>query len=140
MTRRYPCASKSTFATVHGALSRRMPDRVRCRASLPRAFWSSGAERRGVLHQTIRSSPADFQKGDPFLDADAVFLPKSSLIVDFVRHDSAEEARAQKTTLPFCTVEFDFGLKPWPGPGARAGPGRPRATPRRPVEETPSLP
>jgi hypothetical protein len=70
---------------------------------------------------------------NPFLDADAVFLPKSSLIVDFVRHDSAEEVRAQKTTLPFCTVEFDFGLKPLVlrGPPARDSPEQPPGTPRR---------
>jgi hydroxyquinol 1,2-dioxygenase len=53
-----------------------------------------------------------FVKGDPYLDLDPVFVVKSSLITDFVRHDSVEEAIARKTTAPFYTVEFDFGLKP----------------------------
>jgi protocatechuate 3,4-dioxygenase beta subunit len=53
-----------------------------------------------------------FVKGDPFLDADPVFVVKSSLIVDFVRHDDLAEALARKTTAPFYAVEFDFGLKP----------------------------
>jgi hydroxyquinol 1,2-dioxygenase len=53
-----------------------------------------------------------FVKGDPYLDLDPVFVVKSSLITDFVRHDAVEEAIARKTTAPFYTVEFDFGLKP----------------------------
>jgi hydroxyquinol 1,2-dioxygenase len=53
-----------------------------------------------------------FVRGDPFLDADPVFVVKSSLIVDFVRHDDVADAAARKTTAPFYTVEFDFGLTP----------------------------
>jgi protocatechuate 3,4-dioxygenase beta subunit len=53
-----------------------------------------------------------FVKGDPCLDTDPVFAVKSSLIADFVRHDSAAEAMERKTTAPFYTVEYDFGLKP----------------------------
>jgi protocatechuate 3,4-dioxygenase beta subunit len=53
-----------------------------------------------------------FVAGDPHLDSDPVFAMKKSLVVDFVRHDSPEEARARGTTAPFYTVEYDFVLKP----------------------------
>jgi len=53
-----------------------------------------------------------FVAGDPYLDSDPVFVVKSSLVVDFVRHDSAGEAMARKTTVPFYTVEYDFALNP----------------------------
>jgi protocatechuate 3,4-dioxygenase beta subunit len=53
-----------------------------------------------------------FVKGDRYLDSDAVFGTKDSLIVDFVRHDSTEEAARYKVTAPFYTVEYDFILKP----------------------------
>jgi len=53
-----------------------------------------------------------FVRDDPFIDADPVFAAKSSLIVDFVRHDDLAEAVARKTTAPFYTVDFDFGLTP----------------------------
>lgn len=54
-----------------------------------------------------------FVKGDPYLDSDAVFGTKDSLVVDFVRHDSAEEAARYQVSAPFSTVEYDFILKPW---------------------------
>lgn len=53
-----------------------------------------------------------FVKGDPYLDADAVFGTKDSLVVDFIRHDSEEEAASYHVTVPFYRVEFDFVLKP----------------------------
>ncbi len=53
-----------------------------------------------------------FVKGDKYLDSDAVFGPKASLIVDFIRHDSAEEAARYHVTAPFYTVEYTFVLKP----------------------------
>ncbi|HLJ34151.1 MAG TPA: intradiol ring-cleavage dioxygenase [Ktedonobacteraceae bacterium] len=53
-----------------------------------------------------------FVKGDPYLDSDAVFGTKDSLIVDFVRHDSAEEAARYNVTAPFYKVAYDFVLKP----------------------------
>ena len=53
-----------------------------------------------------------FVKGDKYLDSDAVFGPKDSLIVDFIRHDSAEEAVRYHVTAPFYTVEYTFVLKP----------------------------
>jgi protocatechuate 3,4-dioxygenase beta subunit len=52
-----------------------------------------------------------FVKGDSYLDSDAVFGTKDSLVVDFVRHDSIEEAARYDVTTPFYTVEYDFFLK-----------------------------
>lgn len=53
-----------------------------------------------------------FVKGDPYLDSDAVFGTKDSLVVDFVRHDSQEEAAQYHVRAPFYRVEYDFVLKP----------------------------
>ena len=53
-----------------------------------------------------------FVKGDPYLDSDAVFGTKDSLVVDVIRHTSEEEAARYHVTAPFYTVHFDFVLKP----------------------------
>ncbi len=53
-----------------------------------------------------------FVKGDKYLDSDAVFGTKDSLVVDFVRHDSTEEAARYNVSTPFYTVEYTFVLKP----------------------------
>jgi protocatechuate 3,4-dioxygenase beta subunit len=53
-----------------------------------------------------------FVKGDKYLDSDAVFGTKDSLIVDFIRHDSTEEAARYNVTAPFYMAEYDFVLKP----------------------------
>lgn len=53
-----------------------------------------------------------FVKGDPYLDSDAVFGTKDSLVVDFVRHDAHEEAARYQVSAPFYTVEYDFVLQP----------------------------
>src|SRR4051794_5911655 len=53
-----------------------------------------------------------FVKGDPYLASDAVFGVKDSLIVDFVRHDSADEAAGYAVRAPFYTVQYDFVLRP----------------------------
>ncbi len=51
-----------------------------------------------------------FASGDPYLDSDAVFGKKDSLVVDFERHDSPEEAARRGVRAPFYTVEYDFVL------------------------------
>jgi hypothetical protein len=51
-------------------------------------------------------------EGDPYLDSDAVFAVKTSLIAPFERHDSPAEAAARNTTAPFYTVEYNFVLTP----------------------------
>jgi len=53
-----------------------------------------------------------FVDGDPYLDSDAVFGVRDSLVVDFVRHDSANEAGQHGVTTPFYTVNYDFVLEP----------------------------
>jgi protocatechuate 3,4-dioxygenase beta subunit len=53
-----------------------------------------------------------FVKGDKYLYSDAVFGTKDSLVVDFVRHDSSDEAANYHVTAPFYTVTYDFVLKP----------------------------
>jgi catechol 1,2-dioxygenase len=53
-----------------------------------------------------------FVEGDEYLDSDAVFGVKNSLVADFVLNESAEEAAKYGVRLPFYQVEFNFGLKP----------------------------
>ncbi len=53
-----------------------------------------------------------FAKGDPYLDSDAVFGTKDSLIVDFAPNASPEAAAKHGIQPPFYTVEYDFVLKP----------------------------
>src|SRR5688572_696934 len=61
-------------------------------------------------HRTVTTHV--FVEGDPYLDSDAVFAVKTSLIAPFQRHDSPQEAAARKATAPFYTVEYDFALTP----------------------------
>jgi len=51
-----------------------------------------------------------FVDGDPYLDSDAVFGVRESLVVPFVRHDSPEEAAQLSVSSPFYTVDYDFVL------------------------------
>jgi len=53
-----------------------------------------------------------FVKGDQYLDSDVVFGTKDSLVVDFIGHDSEEEAAQYHVGVPFYRVEYDFVLKP----------------------------
>ena len=53
-----------------------------------------------------------FVQGDPYLDSDAVFGTKDSLVVNFARKDSAQEAKRYGVSTPFYTVEYDFVLEP----------------------------
>jgi len=57
-----------------------------------------------------------FVDGDPYIDSDAVFGVKSSLIADFKRHGSKREAEQLDMPSPFFTVDYEFALK-----RARAG-------------------
>lgn len=47
-----------------------------------------------------------FVEGDAYLESDAVFGVKDSLVVDFVRHDAGEDGE------PFYIVDHDFVLAP----------------------------
>lgn len=53
-----------------------------------------------------------FVKGDKYLDSDAVFGTKDSLVVDFVRQTEAQEAARYGLAAPFYTVEYTFILQP----------------------------
>jgi len=52
-----------------------------------------------------------FVEGDPYIDSDAVFGVRDSLVVPFVWHDSADEAAQYKMPTPFYTVDYDFVLE-----------------------------
>jgi protocatechuate 3,4-dioxygenase beta subunit len=51
-----------------------------------------------------------FMAGDPYLDSDAVFGVKESLVVTPSRVDDAERARAAGVAAPFSEIAFDFVL------------------------------
>jgi catechol 1,2-dioxygenase len=52
-----------------------------------------------------------FVNGDPYLDSDAVFGTKDSLVVDFVPCGSSQEADLYHVLTPFYKVAYDFVLK-----------------------------
>jgi hydroxyquinol 1,2-dioxygenase len=52
-----------------------------------------------------------FADGDPYLDSDAVFGVRESLVVPFVRHDSSDEAARLNVSAPFYRVDYDFVLE-----------------------------
>ena len=57
-----------------------------------------------------------FDRTDPYLQSDAVFAVKGSLICDFVRHEAPDaEAKRLGIAGPYCTAEFDFRLVPASG-------------------------
>ncbi|HEY1350928.1 MAG TPA: intradiol ring-cleavage dioxygenase [Ktedonobacteraceae bacterium] len=60
-----------------------------------------------------------FVKGDPYLTSDAVFATRDSLVVDFVRSTSAEEAARYGVRTPFSLAAYDFVLQPEENAGAR---------------------
>ena len=51
-----------------------------------------------------------FVRGDPYIDSDAVFGVKESLIVPFELEEDAGRAREAGVRAPFWTAEFDFAL------------------------------
>lgn len=53
-----------------------------------------------------------FTSGDEYLDSDAVFGVKESLIVDYEKVDSKEEAKRNGIDSPFWRVHYDFVLVP----------------------------
>ena len=52
-----------------------------------------------------------FVKGDEYLDSDAVFGVKDSLVLDFKLNDSPSASKALGFESPFYDVEYDFILK-----------------------------
>lgn len=59
-------------------------------------------------YQTVISEL--FSAGDPYLESDAVFGVKNSLVVDFILHESPQDAETYGHPVPFYTVEYDFVL------------------------------
>ncbi|HEX6265833.1 MAG TPA: intradiol ring-cleavage dioxygenase [Burkholderiales bacterium] len=60
-----------------------------------------------------------FVEGDPYLDSDAVFAVKDSLIGRYVKVDSPEQAKKLGMPNPFLKLEWDFHLSPDSGVKAR---------------------
>ena len=56
-----------------------------------------------------------FRDGDPYLDSDAVFGVRSSLVADWVRHPAGPTPEGDVLEIPFHTLDFDFVLNPDPG-------------------------
>ena len=53
-----------------------------------------------------------FSDGDEYLDSDAVFATKSSLIGYYSESDDAETAARYSLSVPFSHLQFDMGLMP----------------------------
>ncbi len=53
-----------------------------------------------------------FCEGDEYLNSDAVFATKSSLIADFRRCDDSDIGQEYDLQVPFTIVSYDFGLMP----------------------------
>jgi len=51
-----------------------------------------------------------FVKGDPYLDSDAVFGVKDSLVVEFREHAAGATPDGGSSAGPFCVAEYDFRL------------------------------
>jgi hydroxyquinol 1,2-dioxygenase len=53
-----------------------------------------------------------FVEGDPYLESDAVFAVKNSLVVEFKQHQPGIAPDGKRMDKPYCTVRYDFGLVP----------------------------
>jgi hydroxyquinol 1,2-dioxygenase len=53
-----------------------------------------------------------FVAGSDYLDSDAVFGMKESLVAQFTRHEPGVAPTGERMTVPFYTVEYDFRLRP----------------------------
>ncbi len=53
-----------------------------------------------------------FKDNDQYLDSDAVFGVKSSLITSFERHEPGIAPDGKKMEVPFYTMRYDFYLPP----------------------------
>jgi protocatechuate 3,4-dioxygenase beta subunit len=51
-----------------------------------------------------------FVNGDEYLDSDAVFAVKDSLVADFIENTDADEAAKYGYEAPFYELQFNFGL------------------------------
>lgn len=53
-----------------------------------------------------------YVNGDPYIDSDAVFGVRESLVVDFVKHEAEEQAAQYGVRAPFYAAHYDFVLEP----------------------------
>jgi len=53
-----------------------------------------------------------FSAGDEYLDSDAVFGVKNSLIREFTRHEPGKLPDGTESNVPWRHLKYDFGLKP----------------------------
>ncbi|HTT41418.1 MAG TPA: intradiol ring-cleavage dioxygenase [Burkholderiales bacterium] len=53
-----------------------------------------------------------FVEGDKYIDSDAVFGVKNSLVAEFRRHNPGVAPDGKRLNKPYYTVEYDFGLAP----------------------------
>jgi hydroxyquinol 1,2-dioxygenase len=53
-----------------------------------------------------------FVETDPYLESDAVFGVKNSLVANFARHEPGVAPDGKRMGVPYYTVAYDFGLKP----------------------------
>lgn len=53
-----------------------------------------------------------FREGDLYLDSDAVFGVRSTLIADWVRHEPGATPDDEHSRVPFYTLQYDFVLNP----------------------------
>jgi hydroxyquinol 1,2-dioxygenase len=53
-----------------------------------------------------------FRDGDQYLDSDAVFGVRSSLVADWIRHEPGGTPDGHVSGVAFYTLDFDFVLKP----------------------------
>ncbi len=52
-----------------------------------------------------------FVEGDPYLESDAVFAVKHSLVTEFVEHPPGTAPDGRKMDRPYCTVDYEFRLE-----------------------------
>jgi hydroxyquinol 1,2-dioxygenase len=52
-----------------------------------------------------------FVESDPYLESDAVFGVKNSLVAKFTRHEAGLAPDGKRMGVPYYTVGYDFGLK-----------------------------
>ena len=79
-----------------------------------------GINRPGHIHMMV-SAPGFvpvtthlFVKGSPYLEEDAVFGKRDSLVVEFKRHPAGTASDGRELKSPYYTAEYDFRLAPIP--------------------------
>src|SRR5260221_13775657 len=81
-----------------------------------------------------------FVDGDPYLDDDAVYAVKDSLVGKYKKVNNAAEAKKLGMSTPFLKLDWDFTLAPERGVKARKVIAPPHAPPSPPPPPPPSPP